>query len=90
MSAAEFTGPIDNRRKKGDLVAIAEGLGLPSTGTIKELIPHIKTYVKDHQATLATDARFQKLIMYRPSGIWWITLEVTPRLCWMLREATVI
>jgi len=26
MSAAEFTGPIDNRRKKGDLVAIAEGL----------------------------------------------------------------
>jgi hypothetical protein len=68
MSALEFTGPIDNRRKKGDLVNIALALGLVSTGTIKDLIPRIKTYVKDHQAELASDPRFQKLVKYRPSA----------------------
>jgi len=68
MSATEFTGPIDNRRKKGDLVNMAIALGLTSTGTIKEIVPRIKAHVKDHQAELTSDPRFQKLVMYRPSA----------------------
>jgi hypothetical protein len=51
------------------ILNIALALGLTSTGTIKDLIPCIKTHVKDHQAELASDPRFQKLVMYRPSGV---------------------
>jgi len=68
MSALEFAGPINNCWKKGDLVNIALALGLALTETIKDLIPHIKTHVKDHQAELASDSKLQKLIMYRPSA----------------------
>ena len=61
----EFVGPIAKSRKKADLINIANGLGIESTGTIPELVPCIQEYLKAHQE-LSADPKFQKLFMYRP------------------------
>jgi hypothetical protein len=64
----ELTGPINSSRKKQDLVDIAEALGMKNTsGTIKELVPRIQGYLKEHQE-LSSEAKFQRLFMYRPAA----------------------
>jgi hypothetical protein len=70
MSATkEFTGPINNTRRKADLIDIINALGIKeNTGTIKELIPRIQKHLNEHQE-LAIDSRFQKLFVYRASAV---------------------
>jgi hypothetical protein len=65
MSAnKELTGPINSSRKKQDLIDIAKALGIENTaGTIKDLVPRIQQYLKDHQE-LSAETRFQRLFMY--------------------------
>ena len=63
----EFAGPVAKSRKKADLIDIANGLGIESTGTIPELVPRIQEYLKAHQE-LSANPKFQKLFMYRPGS----------------------
>jgi hypothetical protein len=69
MSAnKELAGPINSSRKKQDLIDIAKALGIENTaGTIKDLVPRIQQYLKDHQE-LSAETRFQRLFMYRPGA----------------------
>ncbi|KAH9927555.1 hypothetical protein B0H21DRAFT_838358 [Amylocystis lapponica] len=59
-----LSGPVNSKRRKADLVKIAEGLSLDSTGTIRELVPRINAHLQANQQ-LSTDPRFQQLFSYR-------------------------
>ena len=61
-------GPINNRRKKSDLEAIAHALEIDSTGTMKVLIPHIVAHLDKHPE-LAENVKFEGLFSYRPDSI---------------------
>ena len=63
-----LTGPINNRRKKSDLEAIAHALEIDSTGTMKVLIPRIVAHLDKHPE-LAENIKFQGLFSYRPDSI---------------------
>jgi hypothetical protein len=64
-STTQFVGPINNTRWKADLIDLVNALGIKeNTGTIKELVHWIKTYLKEHQEPIASDPRFQKLFVY--------------------------
>lgn len=56
-----YVGPISTQRRKAALQEIAEALSIDSTGTVKELVARIRTHVKEHDAELSMDPRFQGL-----------------------------
>lgn len=68
-SAKYLKGPINTSRSKADLVAIANDLGISSEGTVKQLLPRIKTYLKDQSAVLSVQPKYQALFAYRPPKI---------------------
>ncbi len=68
MASIPLMGPITTKRKKADLVDIAQALELDSAGTVKDLVKRIKQYTELHEARLSADPQFQQLFMYRPSA----------------------
>lgn len=65
--ASSLVGPVNNKRKKADLVEIASALGLDPVGTVNELVGHIKKHLKGNEQ-LSTDPQFQGLYVYRPGA----------------------
>lgn len=63
---SHYSGPVNTRRKKHELVAIAAALKIEDTGTVKQLVARIKSYLEANQVRLSTDPIFQGLFMYRP------------------------
>ena len=66
LSLQPFSGPL-SKIKKNSLVQIATALGLPSSGTVKELTLAIKNHLQANEEQLNKDPRFQGLYQYRPS-----------------------
>ena len=64
-----LSGPINSKRKKADLVEIADAVGVDSTGTVKDLVSRITTFIKEHSNEIAADARLQGLTSYRSTVV---------------------
>lgn len=67
-STEQIHGPINQTRRKGSLVAIAQYIGLDETGTKKDLIDGIKTYAKNNSLAVAEHGLLSTLMSHRASG----------------------
>ncbi|KAL7277985.1 hypothetical protein ACG7TL_007938 [Trametes sanguinea] len=68
--ATVLEGPINRARKKADLLAIANALGidLGSKATVNGLVASISGHLRDHPE-LSTEPRFQRLYAYRSTAL---------------------
>ncbi len=67
----ELTGPINNIRRKDELVSIAKAIKIPGYDTPDlnaltkaKLLPLIQDHLRTESATLSINPRFQKLYSY--------------------------
>ncbi|EGO19008.1 hypothetical protein SERLADRAFT_443550 [Serpula lacrymans var. lacrymans S7.9] len=59
-----FEKPLSSYKRKDDLITVAGALQLSTTGTVKELLTRIKTYLDEH-GELAGQPRFAGLFGHR-------------------------
>lgn len=71
-STVVLSGRVDNKRRKDDLVQIAEVLGVPDfnkAANKDKIVAKIKKYINENEDRIANEPRFQGLVVYRPGSV---------------------